>query len=121
VRALAELALLVAVVRCPTSSSAEAAVAWRDAASRWEERANVCLVHLRAAQHDATLRKLTDVPVAAEVRRPWGWWLGGAAAGGAAATGAATLLACETSVCRGIGGAVVVALGLFAAVATVSF
>jgi hypothetical protein len=79
------------------------------------------LVHLRATQHDATLRKLAEVPVAAEVRRPWGWWLGGAAAGGAAATGAATLLACETSVCRGIGGAVVVALGLFAAVATVSF
>ena len=120
-RALAELALLVAVTRCPTSSAAEAAAAWRDAASRWEERANVCLVHLRAGQHDAMLRKLTEVPAVAEVRRPWGWWLGGAAAGGAAATGAATLLACESSACRGIGGAVVVALGLFAAVATVSF
>ena len=66
----AELALLVAVTRCPTSSSAEAAVAWRDAASRWEERANVCLVHLRAAQHEQLLGKLTDVPAVAEVRRP---------------------------------------------------
>jgi len=118
---LAELALLVAVARCPTSTNAEAAAAWRDAASRWEERAHVCLAHLRAAQHEETLRELTEVPAVAEVRRPWGWWLGGAAAGGAAAAGAATLLACESSNCRGIGGAVALALGLVAAVATVSF
>ena len=118
---LAEVLLVIGLSRCPTSTNAEAAAAWRDAASRWEERAQVCLVHLRAAQHAELLGKLTEVPAVAEVRRPWGWWLGGAAAGGAAAAGAATLLACESSSCRGIGGAVALALGLVAAVATVSF
>jgi hypothetical protein len=117
----AELLLLVALVRCPTSTHAEAAVAWRDAASRWEERASICLVHLRAAQHDQLLGELAKQPAVAEVRRPWGWWAGGVAAGAGAAAGAATLLACESSGCRGAGAAVALALGLAAVVATVAF
>lgn len=118
---IGELVLLIGLTRCPTSTNAEAAMAWRDAASRWEERASICLVHLRAAQHDHLLGELVKQPEVAEVRRPWGWWAGGAAAGAGAAAAAATLVACESSGCRSIGGAVVLALGLVAAVATVAF
>ena len=117
-RALAELALLVAVARCPTSSSAEAAVAWRDAASRWEERAQVCLVHLRAAHHDQVLGELAKQPEVAQVRRPWAWWAGGVAGGLALGVAAAS---CVERPCQPLGLLGAVALAAVAVGLTVAF
>lgn len=114
----AELLLLVALVRCPTSTHAEAAVAWRDAASRWEERASICLVHLRAAQHDQLLGELAKQPAVAEVRRPWGWWAGGAAGGLALGVAAAS---CVERPCQPLGLLGAAALAALAVGLTVAF
>lgn len=99
------------------SSTVTPATAWRDAASRWEVRAEVCFEHLRIAQAD--LRRADAVqPVVAEVRRPWSWWAGGAAGGLALGVAAAS---CVERPCQPLGLLGAAALAAVAVGLTVAF
>ena len=107
---------VMALVLAATSTTTPA-TAWRDAASRWEVRAEVCLEHLRIAQAD--LRRVDAAqPVVAEVRRPWGWWAGGAAGGLALGVAAAS---CVERPCQPLGLLGAAALAALAVGLTVAF
>jgi hypothetical protein len=116
VPALAELALTATVT---------AADAWRSSSARWERRAEICLAHLEARSADLAgcqlLHQVERDAAAPVIVRPWGWWAGGAAAGAGVAAGAATLAACESADCRGIGGGIALGLVLVGLLATVAF
>ena len=99
------------------SSTTTPATAWRDAASRWEVRSEVCLEHLRIAQADLRRAEAAQ-PVIAEVRRPWGWWAGGAAGGLALGVAAAS---CVERPCQPLGLLGAAALAAVAVGLTVAF
>ena len=108
----------VAALIIAASSTTAPATAWRDAASRWEVRAEVCLQHLQVAQADVRRADALRPVVAPEVRRPWGWWAGGAA-GGLALGVAAT--SCVERPCQPLGLIGAAALAALAIGLTVAF
>lgn len=99
------------------SSTTTPATAWRDAASRWEVRAEVCLEHLRIAHADLRRAEAAQ-PVVVEMRRPWGWWAGGAAGGLALGVAAAS---CVQRPCQPLGLLGAAALAAVAVGLTVAF